>query len=216
MPLDREVKDKIREAFRSGSLRVKSIIPGTNDLATRPMSNVLRHGVSHKRVYTVTLSGGGSVTATEDHSLFRIENGIPVPFKASDVSIGDFLAVVSDRSVIGDGVTSVREVDRHKYMYDLTVPGTENFALSNGIVAHNSYSIGGISLDIERSSKYMDLKRNAEEMFDKATGAGGGEGVKQRTTKFLRGLQQPRFGIGVRSAFGPRVARGVLSPRAFL
>lgn len=86
----------------------------------------------------------------------------------------------------------------------------------NWVQEEFGYSIGGISLDIERSSKYMDLKRNAEEQFNKATGADGGEGTKQRTTKYMRGLQQPRFGIGVRSAFGPRVARGVLSPRSFL
>lgn len=73
-----------------------------------------------------------------------------------------------------------------------------------------SYSIGGISLDIEKSSKYMDLKRNAEEQWDKMTEA------KARTEKYVRGLSQPRFGRGVRSSFGPQVGRGVLSPRSFV
>lgn len=72
------------------------------------------------------------------------------------------------------------------------------------------YSIGGISLSIERASKYEALKRNAEDMLEKAADA------KARTTKFIRGLKQPRFGIGIRSAFGPHVGRGVLSPRSFL
>lgn len=72
------------------------------------------------------------------------------------------------------------------------------------------YSIGGISLSIEKSSKYMDLKRNAEEQWDKLVEA------KQRTEKYIRGLKQPRFGRGVRSAFGPYVGRGVLSPRSFV
>jgi hypothetical protein len=72
------------------------------------------------------------------------------------------------------------------------------------------YSIGGVSLSIEKSSKYESLKSNAEGQFDKATEA------KQRTVKFTRGLQQPRYGIGIRSAFGPRVGRGVLSPRNFV
>jgi hypothetical protein len=72
------------------------------------------------------------------------------------------------------------------------------------------YSIGGISLDIEKSSKYMDLKRNAEEQFTKLTEA------KLMTEKYVRGLAQPRFGRGVRSAFGPHVGRGVLSPRSFI
>lgn len=72
------------------------------------------------------------------------------------------------------------------------------------------YSIGGVSLSIEKSSKYESLKSNAEGQFDKATEA------KQRTVKFIRGLQQPKYGIGIRSAFGPRVGRGVLSPRNFI
>jgi hypothetical protein len=72
------------------------------------------------------------------------------------------------------------------------------------------YSIGGVSLSIEKSSKYESLKSNAEGQFDKAAEA------KARTVKFTRGLQQPRYGIGIRSAFGPRVGRGVLSPRNFL
>jgi len=72
------------------------------------------------------------------------------------------------------------------------------------------YSIGGVSLSIEKSSKYESLKSNAEGQFDKATEA------KQRTVKFIRGLQQPRYGMGIRSAFGPAVGKGILSPRNFL
>ncbi len=72
------------------------------------------------------------------------------------------------------------------------------------------YSIGGISLDIERSSKYMDLKHNAEEQWTKLTE------FKTRTEKYVKGLAQPRFGRGVRSSFGPHTGRGVLSPRSFI
>jgi len=80
----------------------------------------------------------------------------------------------------------------------------------NWIADEFDYSIGGISLSIERSSKYMDIKQNAEDQWDKLTEA------KARTTKYIRGLAQPRFGRGVRSAFGPNVGRGVLSPRNFV
>lgn len=80
----------------------------------------------------------------------------------------------------------------------------------NWVADEFDYSIGGVSLSIEKSSKYESLKQNAEGQFDKATEA------KARTVKFIRGLQQPRFGIGVRSAFGPMVGRGILSPRNFL
>ena len=70
--------------------------------------------------------------------------------------------------------------------------------------------LAGFSLSIEKSSKYESLKQNAEGQFDKAAEA------KARTTKFIRGLQQPKFGFGVRSSFGPNVGRGVLSPRSFV
>jgi len=72
------------------------------------------------------------------------------------------------------------------------------------------YSIGGISLSIEKSSKYESLKQNAEQQFDKATE------MKARTTKFIRGVSQPKYGVGIRSSFGPSVGRGVLSPRNFV
>ena len=85
------------------------------------------------------------------------------------------------------------------------------FALqANWVADEFQYSIGGVSLDLEKSSKYEAMAEKASQQFDKATEA------KVRTEKFVRGLQQPRFGIGVRSAFGPALARGILSPRNFL
>lgn len=80
----------------------------------------------------------------------------------------------------------------------------------NWVSEEFDYSIGGVSLSLDKSSKYESLKSNAEGQFDKGTEA------KARTVKFLRGLQQPRYGIGIRSAFGPNVGRGILSPRSFL
>jgi len=85
------------------------------------------------------------------------------------------------------------------------------FALAlNWIQDEFSYSIGGISLDINKSSKYESLKGNAEGQFDKLVE------IKPRTTKIIRGLRQNRFGIGIRSAFGPNLASGILGPRAFI
>lgn len=80
----------------------------------------------------------------------------------------------------------------------------------NWVQEEFNYSIGGVSLDIQRSSSYESLKQNAEGQLDKATEA------KEKTVKIIRGLKQPRFGIGVRSSFGPMVGRGVLSPRSFV
>lgn len=85
------------------------------------------------------------------------------------------------------------------------------FAMSlNWVADEFDYSIGGISLSIEKSAKYESLKQNAESQFDKAAEA------KARTVKFMRGLQQSKYGVGIRAAFGPAVGRGVLSPRNFI
>lgn len=81
---------------------------------------------------------------------------------------------------------------------------------ANWIVDEFDYSIGGISLSLDRSSKYEGLKSSAEQMWSMSVEA------KTRTTKFMRGLSQPKYGIGIRSAFGPHVGKGVLSPRNFL
>ncbi len=80
----------------------------------------------------------------------------------------------------------------------------------NWIANEFDYSIGGISLSVEKSGKYEGMKQNAEDQWDKLTEA------KSRTVHYMRGLAQPRFGRGVRSAFGPYVGRGVLSPRSFV
>lgn len=85
------------------------------------------------------------------------------------------------------------------------------FALSvNWVHDEFDYSIGGISLNIEKSSKYQSLRSEAEGMLDKATQA------KKDTVRFIRGLKQQRYSMGVRSSFGPALGKGVLSPRSFI
>ena len=78
----------------------------------------------------------------------------------------------------------------------------------NWIQDEFDYSIGGVSLSIEKSSKFQSALGDAKDMWDKAA-----EG-KTKTELYILGLKQPRFGVGVRSAFGPYV-RGTLGPRSF-
>lgn len=72
------------------------------------------------------------------------------------------------------------------------------------------YSIGGISLDLDRSSKYESSYQLMNDQFDKQL-----ERAKQ-TVKFVKGLQQFKYGMGVRSAFGPMTSKGSLTPRKFV
>jgi len=80
----------------------------------------------------------------------------------------------------------------------------------NWIADEFDYSIGGVSLTIEKSSKYESAYQALNDQFDKQL-----ERAKQ-TVKVIRGLQQPRFGVGIRSAFGPYTGQGVLTPRKFV
>lgn len=80
----------------------------------------------------------------------------------------------------------------------------------NWIADEFDYSIGGVSLSIEKSSKYESAYQVLNDQFDKQL-----ERAKQ-TVKIVKGLQQPKYGVGIRSSFGPYTGRGTLSPRKFV
>jgi hypothetical protein len=80
----------------------------------------------------------------------------------------------------------------------------------NWIVDEFDYTIGGVSLNLEKSSKYQSMANDAQTRFtDMVTAA-------KETVKIIRGLKQSRYGLGIRSSFGPSVGRGALTPRRFL
>ena len=80
----------------------------------------------------------------------------------------------------------------------------------NWIVEEFGYSIGGVSLDIDKSQKYQSAASDLQSRFDKQLEDA------HMTIKITKGIQQPRFGVGIRSAFGPHLGSGILSPRAFV
>lgn len=205
--LDSSIKDQIRTAFKNGTLQVRSARQdGT--VEWRPISNTMKHATRHKKAFRVSCVGA-SVVATEDHSLFTFSGDLEV-VQTSKLNPGVLLAVASEGHITGRVVSEVVEVNPLIESYDISVPGLENFILSNGIVAHNSYSIGGVSLDVDKASKYESAASAQSEQFDKQL-----ENAK-KTVKIVKGLQQPRFGTGIRSAFGPYTGAGVLSPRKFV
>lgn len=210
--MDESTKEAIKEAFYGGRLRVKSVDPITGDVSLSVVSDVVRHQSHHKCMVEVTTEAGRTVTATADHSLFAFTDAGISPVRTDSLTLNQSITVVSEGVVSGDNVHQLNDADHQEWTYDLCVPGHENFVLSNGILAHNTYSIGGISLDIEKSSKYESLKQNAESQFDKAVDA------KTKTVKYIRSVQQPKYGMGVKSAFGSQLSsRGnILSPRSFI
>lgn len=80
----------------------------------------------------------------------------------------------------------------------------------NWIADEFSYSVGGISLDIEKSSKYESMKNNAEGRFDKFMEN------KTRTVKIMRGLQQSRYGLGLKGALGDSGGKNIVTPARFI
>ncbi len=80
----------------------------------------------------------------------------------------------------------------------------------NWIADEFDYSIGGVSLNLDKSSKYEAAYQGAVDSFDKQL-----EKAKA-TVNFIRGVQQPRFGTGIRSSFGPYSGSGILSPKKFV
>ena len=111
--------------------------------------------------------------------------------------------------------SSVEQMVQHRPDWrTLLLTGAMGHALDglrlNWIADEFDYSIGGVSLTLDKSSKYESAAQSAYDQFDKQL-----EKAKA-TVNYIRGLQQPRYGTGIRSAFGPYAGRGVLSPRKFM
>lgn len=123
----------------------------------------------------------------------------------------DMIAAAPPRT----GFTSVDNMYQFRPEWrTLLVTGAMMFALQavriNWISEEFSYSIGGVSLDLDKSSKYEAAQQTVADQFSNML-----EKAKL-TVKLIAGLKQPRFGNGVRSQFGPNVGNGVLTPGKFI
>jgi hypothetical protein len=82
------------------------------------------------------------------------------------------------------------------------------FAIAmNWIADEFDYSISGVSLNLEKSSKYMSIKDEFISEYDKIVEA------NKRSIKIIKGLRQFRYGIGITSALGPLSRPGIQSRR---
>lgn len=105
-------------------------------------------------------------------------------------------------------------ISEHRNWRTLLFTGAMVHAISalalNWVLDEFGYTIGGVSLDLEKSSKYQGMATDAQSRFQEFVVAA------KETVKIMRGLRQSRFGVGIRSSFGPSVGRGALTPRRFL
>ena len=135
-----------------------------------------------------------------------------------DIELLEFLRVSNDSINMYPPQTFYETLDelmtRHRNWRTLLFTGAMVHAINavtlNWILEEFGYSIGGVSLDLEKSSKYQSMANDAQSRFQ--------EFVTQakETVKVIRGLKQSRYGIGIRSSFGPNVGRGALTPRRFI
>jgi very-short-patch-repair endonuclease len=199
--------ENIKKSFLGGSLRIKSFDKDTKEVSWNNISNVMKHHTPHKDILNVS-TDKGDIGVTEDHSLFDFNKMIPV--KTCEIKVGDKIIGKDHKDNISPAdVVGVSKLNNEKFTYDISVPESENFFTAAGILAHNSYSISGVSLDIEKSSKYQAMKESFETEYDKVLE------LTKRSIKITVGLKQPRYGIGISSALGPFSKPGVQSRRNF-
>jgi hypothetical protein len=79
----------------------------------------------------------------------------------------------------------------------------------NWIADEFGYSLSGVNLDLEKSSKYEAMKSNFLQEWQQSR-----ELIKA-SIKIIKGLQQPRYGMGISSALGPYSRPGTQSRRNF-
>jgi hypothetical protein len=135
-----------------------------------------------------------------------------------DYELLEFLRVSNDSINMYPPQTFYESLDmlmsQHRNWRTLLLTGAMVHSISaitmNWVLDEFSYSIGGVSLDLEKSSKYQSMAADAHSRFTEFVTAA------KETVKIFRGLQQSRYGVGVRSSFGPSVGRGALTPRRFL
>jgi hypothetical protein len=135
-----------------------------------------------------------------------------------DEELLEFLKVALDGINLYPPLTDFRSLDdlmaRSRPWRSLLFQGAMIHAITaitlNWIQEDFDYSIGGVSLSIQKSSKYQSMSNDIQSRWnDQVTAA-------KETVKIIRGLKQSRFGVGIRSSFGPSVGRGALTPRRFL
>jgi hypothetical protein len=109
------------------------------------------------------------------------------------------------------GVTLMSMPTRWSTLILMRAAGYACAALAlNWIADEFDYSVSGVSLSIDKSSKYESMKNNFWGEFDK------GLELAKRSIKIVKGLQQPRYGIGISSALGPYSRPGIQSRRNYV
>ena len=130
-------KSSIKKAFKEGKIKIKSV-DENGVVEYKKVTDVLKHSSLTKKIYKITLKNKKEIIVTEDHSLFTIENDKLKTVCAKD-NPSKIVYIENDKIELID-VEENKEVEQREYMYDLSVDDNENFVLTTGILAHNSFA----------------------------------------------------------------------------
>ena len=82
---------------------------------------------------------GQPLVYTEDHLIYRYQDGEIIECRVKDLVVGDMLVTDYKSSEFGDKVEAIEEVAySHPYLYDLTINGPHNYCCGhNDMLVHN-------------------------------------------------------------------------------
>lgn len=135
--LSTKTKNSIKEAFFKGTILVKSADKKGN-VEYKKITDVHKHFCFHKKVFKIELKNKKIIT-TEDHSLYEFVNNQNLKEIKSSLDLKQ-IVVLYDNKCKNEQIVSVRQLKNKEFMYDLSVEDNENFFLTSGILAHNSFS----------------------------------------------------------------------------
>jgi len=131
-----------------------------------------------------------------------------------DEELYEYILMGIDEFNLAPPVTGITITTMPSRWTTLVVMRAAGFACAaltmNWISDEFSYSVSGVSLDIDKSSKYESMKNNFIGEFEKS------RELAKRSIKIVKGLQQPKYGIGLSSALGPYSRPGIQSRRNYV
>ena len=133
--LSTKTKNSIKEAFKKGKLQILS---ANKDgiISYKKIVDVLKHNCFYKKNFKVKTKNK-TIIVTEDHSLFSMSENKIFPIK---LTLCSTFIVIKKNNKCFLQKANVKEAESREFMYDLSVEENENFFLSSGILAHNSFS----------------------------------------------------------------------------
>lgn len=131
-----------------------------------------------------------------------------------DYELYEYLLMAIDFFNTAPPVTGITLLDTPERWRSVVILKAASLACSalalNWIVDEYDYSISGVSLNLDKSSKYQAMMESFETQYDKILE------LAKRSIKIAVGLKQPRYGIGISSALGPYSRPGVQSRRNYV